>query len=71
MDEGANVRNVRIRKCKYCDNSFSYATIDCKWDYKGSIDTKIITCPLCNRVNIIRYWDSKIQNPNTDNRYFF
>ena len=67
-DGDKNVR--RMRKCKHCKNTFSYEDIDTKWNYAGCSDTKIVECPLCNNVNIIRYWDCTI-NPNTDNRYFF
>ncbi|MBR2247752.1 MAG: hypothetical protein IJ880_12165 [Bacilli bacterium] len=66
----AETKNVRTHKCKHCDEMFTYEDIDVKWDYSGSVDAKIIVCPLCNKVNIIRYWDRNI-NPNTDQRYFF
>ena len=49
---------------------FTYDNSDCKWDYKGMTDTKIVVCPECNKANIIRYWDTQ-KNPNTDVRYFF
>ena len=67
-DSNANVG--KLRKCKKCDCLFTYEDIDVKWDYSGCTDTKIVFCPLCNKANIIRYWDRN-NNPNTDNRYFF
>ncbi len=69
--DGESNNISKVWRCKYCDQTFTYGNKDVKWDYRGTIDTKIVFCSKCNKANIIRYWDTKINNPNTDNRYFF
>lgn len=45
-------------RCSRCDREFTVAEQCTWWDLKGSgYDTKLVRCPLCDQVNIVKYID--------------
>ena len=42
--------------CVKCDEIFNYKSKDCYWHENGNgYSTKLIRCPLCGQLNIIKY----------------
>lgn len=59
-----------VKKCLKCDEKFWYSSDECKWDERGSVPTKIAKCSHCGSWNPVRYEMNRMENVNTDVRYY-
>lgn len=59
-----------IEICPTCDDYFYYTDEDIKWVEYGTYSSKIITCPFCGCINIIKYVDANGLYVNDDERYY-
>lgn len=49
------------KRCKKCNMIFYYRESDAFWNYEGmDYDAKLVKCPLCNCINVIKY----VEMPN-------
>lgn len=58
------------KKCKKCNSKFTYTDNQSWWDYSGMTDTKLVRCPNCNTINVIKYIESSGLYVNSDQRYY-
>ena len=56
--------------CKKCHESFIYKPDAIWWVERGTYSEKLVKCPECGCVNVVKYIDGFNQNPNIDYRYF-
>lgn len=56
--------------CKKCGLNFVFKSDECRWVEHGMYSEKIVNCPKCGCINVIKYVDGFNQNPNLDKRYF-
>lgn len=59
-----------ICTCKKCNSTFKYEPDDIFWIEQGMYSEKVIKCPECGCINVIKYVDGFNQNPNFNRRYF-
>ena len=59
-------------ECKYCHTVFNEASLNPRpkiwWDDKGTESVKLLECPFCGKIQVIKY--EPIHNPNYDKRYY-
>jgi len=57
--------------CKSCDSYFVFTPDKIKWDEQGyGYSTKLVICPECGCVNVIKYIEDNGLNVNFDDRYY-
>ena len=56
------------KKCIKCGGKFNYEQEETFWDEKGSESVKLVRCKECGCIQPIKY--EKMNNPNTDIRYY-
>ena len=56
--------------CKKCHESFMFKPDDAHWIEQGMYSEKVVKCPECGCINVVKYQDGFNQNPNFDRRYF-
>ena len=56
--------------CKKCHEFFIYESDDIRWIENGMYSEKVVKCPHCGCINVIKYKDGFNQNPNLNRRYF-
>ena len=56
--------------CKKCNSNFVFKSDETRWIEHGTYSEKVVDCPECKCVNVVRYADGFNQNPNWDKRYF-
>lgn len=57
--------------CKKCETNFIYYPQDVFFDDKGyGYSTKLVKCPECGCINIIRYMEDRSMKLNDDSRYY-
>lgn len=62
--------NTKTKTCCKCGKSFSYMPENARWMEYGTYSQKVVDCPHCGCVNVVKYQDGFNQNPNLDERYF-
>ena len=59
-------------ECKYCHTIFNEASLNPQpkiwWDDKGTESVKLLECPFCGKIQVIKY--EPIHNLNYDKRYY-
>lgn len=64
-------REKEIKLCKNCFQTFQYEESDTYWDEKslwGSL--KLVKCPICGTMNIVKEEEDLGKYVNEDPRYF-
>lgn len=57
--------------CSKCDELFIYYQEETQWDKQGyGYDTKLVKCPYCGQMNIIKYKKDYGLDVNNDTRYY-
>ena len=58
-------------KCKKCKENFVYHPKDTYWDDNGyGYSVKLIKCPFCGCINVVKYYEDRGLYVNYDNRYY-
>ena len=60
-------QSKHVKTCIKCHEDFIWYEKESRWDYTGSTDTKLITCP-CGCVQAVKYIEPI--NVNFDKRYY-
>ena len=68
--EAAFVRSQNNCMCKKCGSFFIFKSDEARWIERGMYSEKIVKCPECECVNVVKYQDGFNQNPNFDRRYY-
>ena len=58
------------KQCKKCKSKFDYTDTDTFWDYSGMTDTKLVRCPNCGTINVVKYIEPIGLYVNSDQRYY-
>ena len=58
------------RKCNKCGQDFEFTNEDCWWQEYSSYSLKLVKCPHCGCVNVIREIEDRSLNLNFDSRYY-
>lgn len=59
------------RICSKCKQEFQYNETDCFWDNKGyGYSTKLVKCPECGQIQIIKYIEDASLDVNNDERFY-
>lgn len=59
------------RRCRKCSDEFEYSNNETFWDESGSCySTKLVKCPNCGQINIIKYVEDRGLDVNNDPRYY-
>jgi len=58
-------------KCQRCKEIIETTSPNIKiwWDENGTDSTKLMECPLCGKINVLKVIENKI-NPNEDIRFY-
>lgn len=57
--------------CKKCGQSFSYKKANTYFDDKGyGYSTRLIDCPHCNTINVLKYYEDRAMKLNNDSRFY-
>lgn len=56
--------------CKKCKSNFVFKPDETRWIEQGMYSEKVVKCPDCGCVNVVKYVDGFNQNPNWNSRYF-
>jgi len=57
--------------CLKCREKFEYSNEDTFWDEKGSgYSTKLVRCPFCGTIQVVKYVEDKSLDLNNDPRYY-
>ena len=57
--------------CSKCGQAFSYVRKDTYFDDKGyGYSTRLIGCPHCNTINVLKYYEDQSMKLNNDSRYY-
>ena len=64
-------RVILSKKCKKCKSKFSYTPEDTYWDENGyGYSTKLVKCPDCGCINVIKYDEDSGLDLNSDLRFY-
>lgn len=59
------------RECKKCKTIFSYTPDQIRWDEHGyGYSTKLVACPECGCMNVIKYEVDSGMDINNDERFY-
>lgn len=58
------------KTCMKCSDGFSYTEEDAKWHECSTYSVKVVKCPHCKAVNVLRYIEDSGLHVNTDERYY-
>ena len=56
--------------CIKCKESFVFKPGEAFWIERAMYSEKVVKCPYCGCVNVVKYIDGFNQNTNCDRRYF-
>lgn len=55
--------------CQQCGTATEYQPDEVIWDYGTGYDVKLVRCPECDAINILKYYEHDI-DVNNDERYY-
>lgn len=58
------------KTCIKCKDDFVFTPEDIKWIEHGTYSEKIVTCPYCGCINVVKYVDASGLHVNDDKRYY-
>ena len=58
------------KRCSKCKEHFVYKPEETKWIEYGTYSSKIVSCPFCGCINVIKNVESKGLYVNDDKRYY-
>lgn len=59
------------KKCSKCKEHFIYKPEETFWDEHGyGYGTKLVICPYCKTINVIKYHEDSSLDINKDRRYY-
>ena len=61
-------QNKHNKTCIKCREDFIWYEKDTWWDYTGMTDTKLVKCPDCNTINVVKF--KELHDVNNDKRYY-
>lgn len=68
---GGEKKELTLEQCRRCSQTFHYVNSDTFWDEGGSgYSTKLVRCPICGALNVIRYEEDYGLNINYDPRFY-
>ena len=57
--------------CKKCKTDFVYFPQEVYFDDNGyGYSTKLVKCPYCGQINVVKYYEDKSFDVNTDIRFY-
>ena len=60
-----------VCECIQCKAMFEYTETDARLDYSGyGYTAKLVECPNCKQINIVKFIEDKNLNINNDERYY-
>jgi len=68
--EKHNYINAHCCYCEKCHDNFVYFPDETSWDENAGYSTKLVKCPSCGCVNVIKYINDFGLNVNKDIRYY-
>lgn len=67
-----NKSSKHLTECKKCDRLVIYDNNDSWWNENGcGYSTKLVKCPDCGSIIIVKYVEDEALNINYDERYYF
>lgn len=60
----------KSKKCNKCKDYFNYMPSDTYWQEFGTYSGKLVKCPNCGTINVIKYVEAAGLHVNTDKRYY-
>lgn len=64
------MQRSKLLECKKCNKVFEYTDEQSYWQEAGTYSVKLVKCPDCNTINVIRYIDAPGLHVNEDSRYY-
>lgn len=65
------MKDIYINKiCIKCNSAFDYTENNTRWYERSTYSEKVVECPCCKSINVIKYIDAAGLYTNTDQRYF-
>lgn len=59
------------KTCSKCKEHFVFNPEDCFWDDKGfGYSTKLVRCPYCNSINVVKHIEDSSLDVNNDDRFY-